>query len=69
MVEANENNLEIDEETVNMVYKILAITLSKESKELLNGYSSSSEDFEALGRALFNEKVIEIIKMGLESDG
>lgn len=64
--------MDIDEDTFNLLYAILTNSLTRESKSYLVPLASDNDAvFAGLGRALFNEKVIEILieqTKQLESD-
>lgn len=62
--------MDIYEETFKLLYDLLINDLSKESKSFLLPLEEETEAvFAALGKALFNEKIIEVITKQLESDG
>jgi hypothetical protein len=62
--------MELEEDTVEAIYEYLTLGMSAESASFLKDeYTDSSDMMECLGRAIFNQTVLEALKAQIESDG
>ena len=62
--------MELEEETVETVYEYLTRGMTAASASFLKEeYKDPADMMECLGRAIFNEAVIEALKAQIESDG
>ena len=58
--------MELDEETVDLVYGYLTRGMTEESKSFLNdSYVSNDQMFKCLGEAVFNETVVQAVKQSI----